>query len=452
MALHNVIEGLDISLPGAPEQAVREEKHPRRVAVLLEDYPYARPVLRVAMGDFVKRGQLLFEEGATGVRYTSPGAGRVEGLHRDASGRLESVTVALNERERDGTPAAEDFQAFEPFTGRDLALCTGAYVKSVLLESGLWTALRTRPFGHVADPRIEGFALFINAMDTEPLAPNMDAVAGDRNEDFAIGALAVSKLVNGYVFYCRSHQTKTVPPPNVGIMIHGFPGTHPFGTAGLHMHQLEPARRDRPIWHIGLQDVLAIGALFRTGRLDVTRVIALSGPGVARPRLIRTRLGASLEDITEGELHPGPRRVLSGSVLSGREVSGAGRTYLGRYHQQVCVVPEPPERRTAFLRGWMSLLLPLRRGKSWEWSSGSDPDGPAMYPAAHYEWVFPFDLPVMHLLSALRRRDYAHVEALGGLELEEEDLALCSYLSPEHIDYGRLLREALTALKGEEAP
>ncbi len=452
MALHNHIEGLDLSLPGAPEQAVREEKHPRRVAVLLEDYPYARPVLRVGMGDSVKRGQLLFDDGATGVRYTAPGAGVVSGLHCDASGRLVSVAVALNERERNGTPDTDDFQAFEPFSGRDLALCTGAYVKSVLLESGLWTALRTRPFGHVANPRIEGFALFINAMDTEPLAPNMDVVAGERDENLAVGALAVSKLVNGYVFYCRSHQTKTVPPPNVGIMIHGFQGTHPFGTAGLHMHQLEPAGRRRPIWHIGLQDVLAIGALFRTGRLDVARVIALSGPGVARPQLIRTRLGASLDELTEGELHPGPQRVLSGSALNGRMVSGEGRSYLGRYHQQVCALPEPPERRSAFLRGWMSLLLPLRRGKSWEWSAGSAPEGLTMFPAAGYERVFPFDMPVMHLLSALRRRDYAHVEALGGLELEEEDLALCSYLSPEHIDYGRLLREALTVLKGEEAP
>lgn len=451
MALSIRTKRLDIPIPGVPAHAISEEKHPVHVALCTHDYPGVQPVLQVEAGDAVKRGTPLFKDGLSGVLHTSPGAGTVAKIHRDASGTPAAMVIELNAREQAGTPEERDFQPFPCFPLRNLALCTGREVKALLLESGLWTALRTRPFGHVADPHIESFALFINAMDTEPLAPSMDAVAVDRAEDLSIGALAVSKLTNGYVFYCKAFGDKTIPPPNIGVMVRDFPSTHPYGTVGVQIHQLEPAGRTRPIWHLGVQDVLAIGALIRTGRLDVSRVVALSGPGMMKPRLIRTRVGASLEEITTGELHPGPQRIISGSLLSGRAVTGGNEAYLGRYHQQVCALPEIPGSASMLRQGIMSMLSPFRRGKPWELSTGHSLNARSILPLGWYDQVFPMALPVTHLLSALLRRDYAEVEALGGLELEEEDLALCSYVCPENIDFGCLLREALTALQGGSA-
>lgn len=446
MALNLVREGLDLPISGVPAQVISACEGITRVGVLAADYPGLQAKLLVRAGDRVRRGQALFEDRRLpGVRYCSPASGTIEAIHNDDAGTLRSLTITLSETEQNAVPDANDFQPFEHYTGRDLALLTRRDVQALLLESGLWTALRTRPFGLVASPEEEPKSIFVNAMNSHPLSPSMDVIAEGRDADLLAGMLAVAKLTNGYALFCRAAGSKISPSANAGFTLQEFQGPHPSGNVGLHLHRLEPVGRGRTSWYVGLPDLLAIGALFRTGRLDADRVIALAGPGVIQPRLLRTRLGAAIKEITCGALAPGTHRILSGSVLTGRAVRDGVEGFLGRFHHQVCALPETPAGHSPFC------MLPIhpagRNGKRFPFSAAQPRTPGHFFPTGTYERVMPFELPVTHLLHALIEGDYERAEMLGALELEEEDIALCSVVCTAGFDYASLLRTALTALE-----
>jgi Na+-transporting NADH:ubiquinone oxidoreductase subunit A len=232
---------------------------------------------------------------------------------------------------------------------------------------------------------------------------------------------------------------------------------HPSGTVGYHIHTLEPAGRSRLIWYIGYQDVLAIGQLFRTGTLDNRRVVALAGPAVKRPRLVRVPLGASTDEVVDGEIEAGDVRVLSGSVLAGRAAMGDAVGFLGRYHRQIAVLPEGRQRdflgwagpgleRYSALRVFLSKLMPSKR---FDFTTSTNGSPRAIIPVGLYERVMPFDLQPTYLLKALVTLDVERAEQLGCLELDEEDLALCTFVCPGKNDYGPHLREVLSLIEKE---
>lgn len=452
MGLHVIKKGLDLPMAGAPRQTLEDAQPARRVALIADDYVGMRPTFFVKAGETVKRGQALFEDKKTpGVLFTAPGAGVVN-INRGERRALQSVVIEM-------TPGADEEDAvFTQYTGKDLALLTRDETVALLVESGLWTALRARPFGRVPAPATKPQAIFINAMDSNPHAPEMDAVVAGREADLAAGVLAVSKLTDGTVYFCRAAGAKIAPPPNIGVEVEEFSGPHPSGTVGVHMHTLYPVNRSRVAWYLGIQDVLAFGALFQTGRLNVERVVSLAGPGVKQPRLLRTRLGASLDDLTANELDAGEQRVISGSVLSGRAAMGGVHGYLGRYHQQVCALREGRER---FFLGWMApgndrfslsnaFASALQRGKkTFGFTTALNGGHRAMVPIGLYERVMPMDIMPTFLLRALIMDDIERAEKLGCLELEEEDLALCTFVCPCKFDYGPILRRNLSIIEKE---
>jgi Na+-transporting NADH:ubiquinone oxidoreductase subunit A len=240
------------------------------------------------------------------------------------------------------------------------------------------------------------------------------------------------------------------------VRLEQFRGPHPSGSAGWHIHCLHPVSMERHVWHIGYQDVIALGCLLRSGELDVGRVISLAGPSVRAPRLLRTRLGASVDELVAGELHDGEHRVLSGSVLDGRVAAGEAGGYLGRYHLQVAVLPEGREREMfgyvmpgankfsvtgavfgAFSRARRVLTTTTNGGER------------AMVPIGTYERVLPFDIEPVFLLRALIIKDDQAAQKLGALELDEEDLALATCVCPSKYEYGPLLRDALARIEKE---
>ena len=315
----------------------------RRVALLADDYVGLRPTMHVAVGDDVRRGQLLFDDKKRpGVRFTSPAAGTVSAINRGDRRLFESVVVELSREEREGRGG--DQVSFSAHTGRHPSGLSEDEVRELLVESGLWTALRARPFGRVADPHGVAAAIFVTAIDTEPLAPDVEVVLEGQHGAFERGLAALARLTDGPVFVCTV-QGSTVPVPDGERLHHEeFTGPHPVGTPGLHIHTLYPAGRGRVVWHVGYQDVVAIGRLFETGQLAVERVVALSGPMQPEPRLVRSRLGASTSDML-APVEPDPEwRVVSGSLLSGRDAAGDVAGYLGRYHRQICLLREGPDR------------------------------------------------------------------------------------------------------------
>ena len=455
MGRHRVRKGLNIPIAGEPEQRIDQAPPVARVALLADDYVGMRPTMHVVEGDEVKRGQLLFEDKKTpGVRFTAPGGGRVSAIHRGERRALQSLVIELDSAELSG---AGETVVFDSYTGKPPGSLTRQQVRDLLVESGQWTAFRRRPYSKVPPPDEIPHAIFVTAVDTRPLAPAVEVVLAGREEDFNRGLEALAKLTEGPVYVCKGPNGSIPTPGNSQFQVEEFEGPHPSGTAGVHIHYLAPVSRQKAVWVIGYQDVAAVGRLFATGELDVPRTVALAGPAVKRPRLLRTRLGASIAALTKNELAEGANRVISGSVLGGRAAGGETFGYLGRYHHQIAALPEGGER--IFL-GWLSpgfnlystvntFLSRLIPGKKFRFDTAVHGSDRAMVPIGMYERVMPLDILPTFLLRALLIGDVVQAEKLGCLELDEEDLALCTFVCPGKAEYGPLLRRVLTMIEKE---
>jgi Na+-transporting NADH:ubiquinone oxidoreductase subunit A len=330
-----------------------------------------------------------------------------------------------------------------------------ASLRALLVEAGLWTAFRARPFGHVPAVDASPQALFVTALDTRPHAPDPQVVLAGREDDFGRGLAALARLTAAPVHLCVAAGSRIAGVD--GVQRHEFDGPHPAGTPGLHMHLLYPVGPGRVAWHIGYQDVAAIGHLLATGRLDVERVISIAGPAVKAPRLLRTRLGASVAELMTGELMPGDVRVVAGSVLDGRSAMAPAEAFLGRFHQQIAALAEGRERE---LIGWITpqkdkysvwtvVAGHFARKRGLPLTTTTNGGERAMVPIGSYERVMPMDLMATHLLRALITGDAEQAVALGALELDEEDLALCTFVCPGKTEYGPLLRKLLDRVEKE---
>lgn len=447
--------GLDLPLAGKPEQALDIAAPCRRVALLGDDHVGLKPSFQVQAGQRVRRGELLFEDKKTpGVRHTAPAAGVVQALHRGDKRSFQSLVIDVDHGIDSDTSAAQ--LSFDSWRAAPPDRWSADEVRALLLESGLWTALRTRPFSQIPKPGSSPYALYITAIDSRPHAPAVDVVLRGREQDFQVGVTLLATLCGGRTFVCSAAGSRLDLPSLPGVQHEIFDGPHPAGLAGTHIHRLSPVDLERTVWHVGYQDVAAIGRLFNSGRLDVERVVSLAGPGVQRPRLLRTRLGASLEELTQGELLPGVQRVVSGSVLDGRTAMGEVHGYLGRFHQQVSVLAEATQRE---LFGWIrpggakfsvwGVVLGAFSGKPLALNTTTHGGARAMVPIGSFEKVMPLDLMPTFLLRALLMGQDERAEALGALELDEEDLALCTFVCPGKAEYGPLLRQALTRIEKE---
>ena len=439
-------QGLDLPIAGSPEQSIAQGRAVRSVGVVGFDYVGMKPTMAVAVGDRVKKGQLLFSDKKTpGIRYTAPAGGTVAAINRGEKRVLQSVVIDI-----DGPESEETFAVYKL---EELAGLSADQVEAQLNESGLWTALRTRPFSKVPALGSRPASIFVTAIDTHPLAANPEIVIKEHAEAFEQGINVLGKLSGGKIFLCKA------PGANIPAGIANseeFAGPHPAGLPSTHIHFLDPVSASKTVWQVGYQDVIAAGKLFTTGKLFTDRVIALAGPRVDNPRLIRTRLGASTDELAAGELKAGINRIISGSVFGGRTANGAF-AYLGRYHNQVSVLEEGDER--LFL-GWVnptvdrfSIMRVMTSGLSnsrlFNFSTTTNGGERAMVPVGNYEKVMPLDILATQLLRAIIVGDTETAQKLGALELEEEDLALCTFVCAGKYEYGPLLRDNLTRIELE---
>ncbi|MDR5867043.1 Na(+)-translocating NADH-quinone reductase subunit A [Halomonas koreensis] len=445
-----VKKGLDLPIAGAPEQRIEDARPVRHVAVLGTDYIGMKPTMAVQEGDRVKLGQLLFtDKKIDGVRFTAPAAGEVVAIHRGEKRRLLSVVIKVDE--------TEDAVTFTAHDRDSLGGLERQAVVDQLVESGLWTALRTRPYSRT--PAIDGTPenIFVTAIDTHPLAADPAKVINEQTQAFEDGLKVLTRLTEGKVFLCTGPDN-SVPGGNIdGVQAQTFAGPHPAGLVGTHIHHLSPVNLHKRVWHIGYQDVIAFGKLFTEGRIDVGRVVALGGPRAEAPRLLRTRQGASTEELLAGEvIEPEDTRVISGSVFSGVTAEGSLR-YLGRFHNQVSLLEEGNKRT---FMGWMSpgsnrhsvlgiYLSKIKGLRNYAPTTSTNGSERAMVPVGVYEEVMPLDILPTQLLRSLIVGDIETAMQLGCLELDEEDLALCTYVCPGKYEYGPILRDNLTMIEKE---
>lgn len=458
MSLHKITKGLDLPIKGEPIQVVRESKQTSRVAVMADDFPGLRPGMFVEEGDTVKRGQPLFEDRTrAGVVHTAPGAGRVIGIYRGARRALQSVVIDLSDNERAGAPSESERVAFASYKGASPESLSREDIVALLAESGEWTAFRTRPFVRTPATDATPAAIFVTAMDTNPLAPLPEVVLEKRMEDFDRGLAVIAKLTDGKTYLCVDPVSEIEKRVSAPVVVEHFTGPHPAGTAGLHIHTLEPVGRHKTVWSIGYQDVAAIGGLFATGARDVDRVISYAGPPVADPRLVATRAGACIDDLVGEDFGGAEVRIIAGSVLSGKKAMGNTFGFLGRFDNQVSVLREGRER---VFMGWLTpgletfstlniYLSKLFPSKRFDFTTTTNGSPRAMVPIGTYERVMPMDILPTFLLRSMLIGDIERAEELGALELAEEDLALCTFVCPGKTDYGPVLRRNLELIEKE---
>ena len=441
--------GLDLPINGTPQQTVHEAAAPKSVAVVGSDYIGLKPRMLVAEGDKVVRGMPLFShKEAPNVMFVSPCKGRVRGIMRGARRVLQSVIIDVDDSDDEGVnfggTGSEGFQRDD--------------VKKILFASGLWTSFLTRPYSKMPLEDDEPSAIFVTAMETEPLAPDASVVVNREQEAFNLGVTAIATLTDGQVYICKALDGAIDDVTGAAnIENHQFDGPHPSGLAGTHMHFLNPPSVTNMVWSIGYQDVLAIGHLMRSGYINPFRVISLAGPLARNPRLLKTVSGACLDDLVEGEFDPqSPCRIISGSILSGRIAEGP-LAYLGRFSRQVTLIKEDTE-QIPF--GWIRpqpnkfavmpvLASAFRRSKLFNFTSNLNGGRRAMVPTGIFETLMPQDFLPTQLLRSLLVMDTDAAQSLGALELDEEDLALCTFSCPAKYEYGQALRDSLLKIEKE---
>jgi Na+-transporting NADH:ubiquinone oxidoreductase subunit A len=441
-------KGLDLPITGAPKQSIKEGNSVSSVAVLGMDYVGIKPRMLVVEGDKVKLGQALFEDKKNlGVMFTAPGSGKVIKINRGERRVLQSIVIELEKKEQE--------IIFDSYSADELEQLTTKQAKANLIASGLWTTLRTRPYGKV--PAIDSTArsIFVTAMDTRPLAADPVIVIKERSDDFANGLAVIAKLTSGKTYLCKATGADISA---TAVETAEFSGPHPAGLPSTHIHLIDPVGLENTVWHLDYQAVIAMGALFVTGKLNVERVISLAGPAVKEPSLVRTRVGANTDELVAGQLNDDENRIISGSVLYGHEAADWA-AYLGYYSNQISALREGRDRE---LFGWIvagknkysamnvytssrdradNRLFPLTTDKN-----GSNR---AIVPVGVYETVMPLDILPTPLLKAMVVGDTDQAQLLGALELDEEDMSLFTFVDPGKHDFAPVLRANLTKIEKE---
>ena len=443
-------KGLDIPITGSPEQVIHAGHEIKSLALIGSDYVGLKPTFLVSEGERVLLGQTLFTDKRNpSVKYTSPGTGLVKTINRGERRLFQSVVIELSGEEQVSFPQHDRAQ---------LDKLTQEQVQENLIESGLWTSLRERPYSKVANPTQTASSIFVTATNSEPLSADANVVIQENEQAFLDGVTILSRLTNKPVHVCKSPDTQLQTVSASNVHYQDFSGPHPAGLVGTHIHFLDPVVTGKTVWYINYQDVIAVGKLFVNGELSVERVVSLGGPMCDKPRLVRTRVGASLTELCEGESKTEQElRFISGSILSGREAN-SWDSYLGRYHLQATMVEEG---RNRDLFGWLNpagnrysfsnvYFSSLARGRRlFSFTTNRNGSARAMVPTGSYEKVMPQDILPTQLLRALLVGDTDMVQKLGGLELDEEDLALCSFVCHSKHEYGAVLRRNLEKIEKE---
>ena len=449
MATFHIKQGRDIKLKGAAPKEVVTLSLPRQVAVVPSDFKGIKASLCVKAGDAVRVGTPLFiDKHCPEIKIVSPVSGRVIAIDRGDKRFLQDILI-----ESDGRQEALPQRRF---SRSEIPGLSKEEVERTLLQSGLWPVLRQRPFSKVAHPHKSPKSIFVHAMNTEPLAADVDFILEGKEEQFQTGLNVLARLTRGKVYVCaRDGATSKALTQARGVETHYFTGSHPAGNVSTHIHYLDPIRKGEHVWYVEAQDVLRIGSLFLEGVYSPERIVAIAGEGSARRFYARTIVGAPVSILLKGS-SPEGMCYISGSVLAGREVGKNG--YLSFYDSQLTVIPEGGKRvllgwlspgfdKYTFSKTFVSSFLPEKK----EVSLTTDKQGSdrAIVLNHIYDSLVPLDIMVYFLLKAVIGGDVEEAERLGILECDEEDFALCSFACPSKTDVGGIIREGLDLIEKE---
>lgn len=448
--LIRIKRGLDIKLKGKAEQFFGKAEPATLFSIRPDDFQGIKPKVVVKDGDAVKAGTVIFHDKANPeMKFVSPVSGTVLAVNRGDRRKVLDIRI-----QSDGANASESFVKADP------SKMTAEEVKGVMLASGFWPFIKQRPYDVVADPNQTPKAIFISGFDTAPLAPEYDYILEGKLEEFQLGVNALAKLTTGKVHVGISIESASkVYKGTKGVELHEFDGPHPAGNVGVQIHHIDPINKGEAVWCVNPQDVVTIGAAFKKGAYDFSKIIVLSGGCVKKPAYYRTAYFAQLSNIFEGNIDDTEAvRYISGNVLTGAQIAKDG--FLGAYDSQVTVIPEG--NKSEFL-GWIMPRLAkfsvnhsyfswlLGKRKEYNLDTNINGGERAFIMSNEYDKVFPMDILPEFLVKAIIAKDIDKMEQLGIYEVAPEDFALCEFVCTSKIETQRIVREGLDFLRKEMA-
>ncbi len=434
-------KGLDINLKGKAEKIFVKAEKAELFGIKPTDFHGLIPKLTVKPGDTVKAGSALFyDKNRPEIKFTSPVSGIVQTINRGERRRILEVII-----KSDDAIEYIDFKTDQP------ADLSREKVTKKLLESGLWPSIIQRPYNVVANPEDHPKFIVISAFDTAPLAPDYDFMVRGMEKEFQAGIDALSKLTEGKI---HVNVDSVYPPSSVftkaqGIQINKFKGPHPVGNVGTQIHFIDPINKGDIVWTVAPQIVITIGRLFITGRYDASRIVALAGSEVMKPKYYKTIAGSCIRSITDGNVNESNVRYISGNILTGTRVTKNG--FLGYYDSLITVIPEgnhfefmgwlsPGFNKYSFSRSFCSWMFPR---KEYRMDTNLKGGKRALMITGNFEKVFPMDIYPMQLLKAIVVEDIDLMEKLGIYEVIEEDFALCEFVDTSKTDIQEIVRKGL---------
>ena len=445
----NVIKlrkGLDINLKGKASQEFMSVKEPGFYALVPDDFTGITPKVVVKEQEYVMAGGPLFiDKNHPEVKFVSPVSGVVTSVERGARRKVMNIVVEA---------AAE--QDYEEFGKQDVARMNADRVKELLLQSGMFAFIKQRPYDVIADPVVAPRAIFVSAFDSNPLAPEFEFALKGEEANFQTGLDALAKIAKTYLGISVKQKSAALTQAK-NVTITAFDGPNPAGNVGVQINRVAPVVKGETVWTIDPQAVIFIGRLMNTGRVDMTRTVAVTGSEVLKPAYTKLRVGALLTSVFAGNVTKDKElRYISGNVLTGKQVSPNG--FLGAFHSQVSVIPEgndihemlgwimPRFNQFSVNHSYFSWLL----GKK-EYTIDARIKGGErhMIMSGEYDKVFPMDILPEFLIKAIIAGDIDRMEALGIYEVAPEDFALCEFVDSSKLELQRIVRAGLDMLRAE---
>lgn len=445
----NVIKlrkGLDINLKGKAAAEVMAVKEPGFYALCPDDFTGVTPKVVVKEQEYVMAGGPLFiDKNHPEVKFVSPVSGVVTCVERGARRKVLSITVEA---------AAE--QDFEEFGKKNVAQLDGAAVKEALLNAGMFAFIKQRPYDVVADPTIAPNAIFVSAFDSNPLAPDFEVALKGEEANFQTGLDALAKMAKTYLNVSVNQKSSALTQAK-NVTVTAFDGSHPAGNVGVQINHIAPINKGETVWTIDPQAVIFIGRLFNTGRVDLTRTVAITGSEVKKPAYCKLKVGALLTDVLVDNVNKDKElRYISGNPLTGKQIPANG--FLGAFHSQVTVIPEGNDVHE--MLGWImprfnqfsvshSYFSWLMGKKEYTLDARVKGGERHMIMANEYDKVLPMDIMPEYLIKAIIAGDIDRMEQLGIYEVAPEDFALCEFVCSSKMELQRIVREGLDMLRRE---
>lgn len=451
MDIFKIKKGLNIRLEGAAQNAVREVKTATEVALRPADFGGVTPKVLVKEGESVLVGTPLFVDKATEkVKFVAPVSGTVTLVERGERRKLLAIRIQ-----------PDTVQVNKTFDVPEAAAQNAEVMTQLLLESGLFGFLRQRPYDVVPTPGVAPKAIFVSAFSTMPLAADFSFVVKGQEDDFKAGIAALSKIAKVNVGVNPSQlNTSLLPISEPNVSVNCFDGPNPAGNVGVQINHVDPVNKGEVVWTLGAEEVLFVGRLMRTGKVDFSRTIAVAGSEIEKPQYAKVVVGQNLADVLKGQLKASQHnvRIINGNPLVGEKATT--QDFLGAHVTEVTALPEGDDVNELF--GWiMPRFHEFSTSRSYfSWLGGKKEyrldcrikgGERHMIMSSEYERVFPMDIYPSFLVKAIITGDIDQQEALGIYEVAPEDFAVAEFVCSSKLELQRIVREGLEILRKENA-